>query len=150
MVEAARGRVAGKVALITGAAGGIGRATVRRLVEEGARIAAVDLPERLGELESLQDEVGGDAVLPLAADVTDQQSLDRAAAEAPESFGRIDVLFANAGVLLPEAPAEELDEVTWQKVIDIDLTGVWKTAKAVFPHLKRNPDGSSVDRKSVV
>ncbi|MGO1950949.1 MAG: SDR family oxidoreductase [Mycobacteriaceae bacterium] len=138
------GRVADRVALVTGAAGGIGDATVRRLVDEGARVAAVDLHGRAPDLEHLRDDLGAGAVLPLVGDVTDQASLDRAAAEAVEHFGRIDILFANAGILVPEGSVEDLDEETWQRIIDIDLTGVWRTAKAVFPHLKRNPQGSSV------
>jgi (+)-trans-carveol dehydrogenase len=128
------GRLEGKIAFITGAGAGIGAATAARFIEEGAEVAAVDLtpPEAF------------DHLLPLTADVRDQASLDAAVSATLERFGRIDVLFANAGVLLPEAPAEDLDEATWNTVIDIDLSGVWRTAKAVFPALKQNPRGSSV------
>ncbi|WP_282851735.1 SDR family oxidoreductase [Gulosibacter sediminis] len=128
------GRLAGKVAFITGAGAGIGLATAHRFIDEGAVVAAADLtpPD------------ANDSLLPLQVDVRDQASLDAAVAATLERFGRIDVLFANAGVLLPEAPAEELDEATWNTVIDIDLSGVWRTAKAVFPALKQNPNGSSV------
>ncbi|MDJ1370773.1 SDR family oxidoreductase [Gulosibacter molinativorax] len=128
------GRLSGKVAFITGAGAGIGAATAARFIEEGAEVAAVDL----------NPPAPTDHLLPLQADMRDQASLDAAVEATIEHYGRIDILFANAGVLLPETQAEDLDEATWNTVIDIDLSGVWRTAKAVFPALKQNPNGSSV------
>lgn len=139
------GRVEGKVALITGAAGGIGAATAERLIEEGARVIAADLERRQDALEALRAALPDpSALLPVVADVTDQASLEAAVAGGVEEFGRIDILFANAGVLLSEAPVEDLPETTWQTVLEVNLTGVVNTARAVFPVLKQNPDGSRV------
>lgn len=84
------------------------------------------------------------ALLPVVADVTDQTSVDAAVARGVEAFGTIDIVFANAGVLLQETPVEDLPDTTWQRVLDINLTGVMHTARATFPVLKKNPHGSSV------
>jgi (+)-trans-carveol dehydrogenase len=139
------GRVQGRIALVTGAAGGIGSATARRLIEEGAQVIAADLERRQESLAALRDSLPDpSALLPVVADVTDQSSLDAAVARGLEEFGRIDIVFANAGVLLQESPVEDLPDSTWRTVLDVNLTGVMNTARAVFPVLKRNPHGSSV------
>lgn len=141
----AGGRVQDKVAFITGASGGIGSATAVRLAEEGAHIVATDIAARREALEALRGRLPEHArLLALEADVTDQASLDAAVEGAVAEFGRIDIVHANAGILLPEGNAEDIGEQTWDRVIDIDLTGVWRTAKAAFPALKRNERGSSV------
>lgn len=139
------GRVAGRTAFITGAAGGIGSATALRLIEEGARVIAVDLDSQQETLRRLRDGLSDpDALLPLAADVTDRDSLADAADRGVRALGPLDIVFANAGVLRPEGPVEDIDHATWDGVVSINLTGVFHTAQATFPHLKRNPRGSSV------
>jgi NAD(P)-dependent dehydrogenase (short-subunit alcohol dehydrogenase family) len=139
------GRVAGKVAFLTGAAGGIGSATARRLLEEGARVIAADLERQQDVLAELRDSLPDPtALLPVTADVTDLGSVQAAVARGIEEYGRIDIVFANAGVLLQEAPVEDLPASVWRTVLDIDLTGVLHSAQATFPALKENPDGSSV------
>lgn len=139
------GRVAGRTALITGAAGGIGSATALRLIEEGARVIAVDLASQQDSLRRLREALPDPcALLPVAADVTDPESLADAAARGVRAFGVLDIVFANAGVLRPEGPVEDIDRGTWDSVVSINLTGVFHTAQATFPHLKENPRGSSV------
>lgn len=144
-LSASGGRVAGRTAFVTGAAGGIGSATVRRLIEEGARVIAADLDRQQGALEELRDSLDDpSALLPVTADVTDVASLEAAVARGVDAFGTIDIVFANAGVLLGETAVEDLPASTWKTVLDIDLTGVFHTAQATFPVLKKSPIGSSV------
>lgn len=139
------GRVAGKTAFITGAAGGIGTATTLRLIEEGARVVAVDLETAQPALARLRSRLDDPAaLLPVAADVVDLPSLTAAAEHGVQEFGALDVVFANAGVLLPEGPVEDIDPATWDTVISVNLTGVFHTAQATFPWLKQNQTGSSV------
>ena len=139
------GRVQDRIALVTGAAGGIGSATAQRLIEEGARVIAADLERQQEALEALRASLPHpSALLPVVADVTDRSSLDAAVARGLEEFGRIDIVFANAGVLLQESPVEDLPDSTWRTVLDVNLTGVMNTARAVFPVLKQNPNGSAV------
>jgi (+)-trans-carveol dehydrogenase len=138
------GRLDGKVAFITGAARGQGRAHAIRLAEEGADIVAVDVdgsvPTVPYELASRKDldrtaqevEARGRRVLARVADVRDQAALDGVVAEAIEVLGPIEVVCANAGVVV-YARTHELSEAQWQDVIDINLTGVWHTVKAAIP-----------------
>ncbi|MGO3152344.1 MAG: SDR family oxidoreductase [Galactobacter sp.] len=139
------GRVEGKVAFITGAAGGIGAATALRLIAEGARVVAVDLERRQPVLQQLRESLEDpSALLPVSADVTDLASLQRAAERGHREFGSLGIVFANAGVLVPEGPVEELPASAWDSLVSINLTGVVHTAQATFPLLKQNPEGSSV------
>lgn len=143
--SASTGRVAGRTALITGAAGGIGAAAARRLIDEGATVIAVDLERRQSMLRELRDTLPSpSALLPVSGDVTDIASLQGAVAEGVAAFGGLDIVFANAGILLPEAQVEEIPDATWESVLQVNLTGVFHTAQATFPELKRNPRGSSV------
>ncbi|MFD2467794.1 mycofactocin-coupled SDR family oxidoreductase [Amycolatopsis silviterrae] len=153
--------MAGKVALITGAARGMGRSHAVRLAEEGADIVAVDL---CAELETAphpgadgQDlastaqlvEKLGRRVIARQADTRDLPALQGVVDEAIAEFGHIDVVCANAGIS-SFGFAWELSEETWQEMIDVNLTGSWKTVKAVIPRmLERNEGGSIVFVSSV-
>lgn len=141
----AGGRVSGRTAFITGAAGGIGAATARRLIDEGASVVATDLERRLDDLYALRDSLDDPSrLVPVAADATDRASLSDAAQHAVSTFGLLDIMFANAGVLLPEAAVEEIDPATWSTTLSVNLSGVFHTAQATFPLLKQNARGSSV------
>jgi SDR family mycofactocin-dependent oxidoreductase len=148
-------RVAGKVAFITGAARGQGRSHAVRLAEEGASIIAVDIcadvptvsypmgtSEELDETVELVEKVGG-KIVARKADVRDQSALDEAVAAGIEAFGAIDVVSANAGIA-SFGRSWEMEEATWQDMIDIALTGVWHTAKAVLPGMVAAGRGGSV------
>ena len=138
------GRVEGKVAFITGAARGQGRAHAIRLAQEGASIVAVDFDtpidtvaypmatsDDLVKTVEMVEAVGGQIVA-AKADVRDQSSLDAAVARGIDRFGFIDIVCANAGIV-SYGPTWELTEQQWQDVIDIDLTGAWHTVKATVP-----------------
>jgi len=149
------GRVSGKVAFITGAARGQGRAHALRLAQEGADIVAVDscsdVPsleypmatvDDLHETERLVRDLDR-RVLARQVDVRDQGGLDQVAADAVESLGGIDIVSANAGVCGCR-PTFDLTDTEWQDMVDINMTGVWRTVKASVPHMISAGRGGSV------
>jgi SDR family mycofactocin-dependent oxidoreductase len=149
------GRVEGKVALITGAARGQGRSHAIRLAQEGADIIAVDLaaqvdsvPYPLATPEDLAQTVKevqalDRRIIATQADVRDYGALKAALDDGVAQLGRLDIVSANAGIL-SFSKADVMSEQAWQDVIDINLTGVWHTAKAAIPHLKAGGRGGSI------
>ena len=146
----------GKVAFITGAARGQGRAHALRLAEEGAEIIATDLagpvdtvsyapatPEDLAqtvrEVEALDRRI-----VSFTADIRDYEALKNGLDEGVAQLGRLDVLVANAGIINAVAPSWELDEANWQTMVDINLTGTWHACKAAVPHIIEQGPGGSV------
>ena len=126
--------------LVTGAASGIGRATVLRAIEEGAVVAAVDL-DRDG-LAALTDGVpAGTHIATAVVDVADREALTRAVTELVDEVGPLDGVFANAGVLPPPRSATDLDWDEWDRVLAVNLTGAMATLVASLPHLV---DGASL------
>jgi SDR family mycofactocin-dependent oxidoreductase len=149
------GRVAGKVAFITGAARGQGRSHAIRLAQEGADIIAVDLcgqvdsvpyamatpddlAETVKEVEALDRRI-----VATQADVRDYGAVKAAVADGVAQLGRLDIVSANAGIF-SFGTLEELDETHWQDMIDVNLTGVWHAAKAAIPHLRAAGGGSII------
>jgi SDR family mycofactocin-dependent oxidoreductase len=150
------GRVAGKVAFITGAARSQGRSHAIRLAQEGADIIAVDLAgpvesvtaypgateedlaETVKEVEALDRRI-----IATKADVRDSAALKAALDDGVAQLGKLDIVCANAGIYQIH-PALELDDAGWQETIDINLTGVWNTVKVALPHLVANQGGSII------
>lgn len=132
----------GRVALVTGAGSGIGKAAAILLAQEGARVGALDL--KMDELKELQDEVGkqGLAVTPLEADISSPEAMQRAVEKLVDAYGRLDIVFANAGINGVWAPIDELTPEDWTKTITNNLTGTFLTVKYAAPFLKRQ--GGSV------
>jgi NAD(P)-dependent dehydrogenase (short-subunit alcohol dehydrogenase family) len=130
-----------RVVLITGAAHEVGRALAVTFAREGADIIACDT-EQPSDLEQTGELVWahGSRCVVCHADVRDQASLDRAVLRGLDTFGHIDVAVANGG-LTHAQPFAEIDEQTWQTVIDVNLSGVWRTAKAVTPHMVQRRSG---------
>jgi NAD(P)-dependent dehydrogenase (short-subunit alcohol dehydrogenase family) len=131
----------GKVALITGASQGLGRALALAYAREGARVVINARGEEsirpvAGEVEAL-----GAEVLALAADVSKSADVRRLVDAATQRFDRIDVLVNNAGVLGPRVAIAEYPEDEWRRVIDANLTGPFLVSKAVVPHM---PEGGSI------
>jgi len=149
------GRVEGKVAFITGAARGQGRSHAVRLAGEGADIIAVDafqdigtVPYPMARAEDMaettrQVEALDRRIITRAADVRNFSSLKQAVDDGIAEFGRIDIVSANAGILSFGA-AHELNEETWADMLDINLSGVWRTAKAVIPQMIQQGTGGSI------
>jgi len=140
------GRLHGKVAVITGAASGIGRESALRFAAEGARVCVVDLADDAGK--QVAGEVDG---LYVHADVTSQEDVERVYAETAERFGGIDVLFNNAGIS-PADDASILDTTleAWQRVQDVNLKAVFLCCKHGIPHLLRRGGGSVINTASFV
>jgi NADP-dependent 3-hydroxy acid dehydrogenase YdfG len=126
--------LSGRVAVVTGASSGIGAAAARRLASAGARVAV--LARRGGQLEILVKEIerAGGVATAVPADVTDAGALGAAAAQIEDEFGPVDLLFNNAGVMLP-APVEELPVEQWQHQIDLNVTGLMNAIGAFVPQL---------------
>jgi NAD(P)-dependent dehydrogenase (short-subunit alcohol dehydrogenase family) len=122
-------RFTDKVALVTGGAGGIGRATALAFANEGARVVVVDLPgEGLHQTAQLITDQGGTA-LALACDVARSQDVVDALEETLTAFGRLDIAFNNAGVEQSRTPLADLDDTEWQRLIDVNLRGVYLCMK---------------------
>lgn len=143
------GRFAGKTALITGAAFGIGAATARRLAAEGAKVAVVDIDGVTAEKVARGICEDGGEAFPLVADVSDAKQVQAAFDEALSRWGRLDVLFANAGIAIPTGPLSEVPEENWRRVLDINLTGVFLCIKAALPPMRKQKSGVIIATSSV-
>jgi NAD(P)-dependent dehydrogenase (short-subunit alcohol dehydrogenase family) len=137
------GRVAGKVALVTGAGTGIGRAVSVRLAEEGAEVVVTSkTPGHVEETRRLAAEAAAREPLGLRLDVGDSDAVDHVVAQVVQRFGRIDILSNNAGIELVHSPSvlETTDE-EWERVFRVNMTGTFYACRAAAPHM---PDGASI------
>jgi SDR family mycofactocin-dependent oxidoreductase len=149
-----------RVALITGAAHGQGRAAALALAKEGYAVAALDVARPLpypgyelgtpDDLAGLADECGklGSKCLTFAGDVRDDEAVSAAVARTAAAFGRIDVLFNNAGICA-YGLAHELTEDAWDAMLDINLKGAWLVARRVIPHMIARRSGVIINNSSV-
>jgi (+)-trans-carveol dehydrogenase len=149
------GKLDGKVAFITGAARGQGRSHALRLAQEGADIIAVDIcaqvdsvgyplatPEDLAETVR-QVEALDRRIVASQADVRDSAALTKVVDDGVAELGRLDIVLANAGIA-SFAPVTELTDAMWDEMIDINLTGVFKTIRAAVPHLRAHGQGGAI------
>ncbi|MGE0420970.1 MAG: SDR family NAD(P)-dependent oxidoreductase [Reyranellaceae bacterium] len=128
-------RLKGKVAIITGAASGIGAASAKLFAEEGAQVLAVDRPG-----SAIDSVHAGDAsIVPLACDVTDDDAPGRIVEAALARFGGIDILFNNAGVSGRHF-AEEMTDEQWDRVMDVNVRAMFRICRAAIPHLRQRAD----------
>ena len=140
------GRLEDKVAVITGAASGIGREAARRFADEGAKVCVVDLNERTGE------EVAGELYgLYVHADVTDPDDVQRMYREASDHFGGVDILFNNAGISPPDDDTIlETEMDAWERVQNVNLKSVYLCCKHGIPYLLERGGGSVINTASFV
>ncbi len=127
--------------VVTGASGGIGRAVALRFLDIGWNVAL------LARRRSLLDEIaaGRPAALALAADVTDAAAVEAAFDAAAERFGRIDVLFNNAGIFGPIGAVDQIEPDDWRRVVEVNLTGMFLCARAAFGRMRRqSPRGGRI------
>ena len=122
----------GKVALVTGAARGIGFETARVLHARGASVAIIDLSQQAAEDAC---KAVGERTLAIAADVTDADAMTAAVAAIVERFGGLDIVVANAGVAPTQGPMVTVDPQEWERVVEIDLLGVWRTVHPTLEHV---------------
>lgn len=140
-------RLSNRVAIVTGAAHGLGSAYAAQLVEAGAAVAIVDI-NRDGA-DSVAGALGSDRVFAFRADVTDSEAVAAMTAAVAERWGRIDALVNNAGgALYPTAPAETFTREQWTRVIDVNLTSTWICSMAVLPYMRAARYGKIVNVSS--
>lgn len=124
-----------RTALVTGAGSGIGRATATVFAERGADLMLVDLDET--GLAGTRDRIGGEtAVETSIADVTDPEDVERTVSETVETFGGLDILHNNAGILHEPTPIDDIADATWDGILDVNLKGVFLGCKFAAPHLR--------------
>lgn len=134
-----------KVAVITGAAGGIGRAMAKRFVAEGAKVAIADL--NAAQAKATAAELGGHT-LAITMDVTDEESVNAGVATVVKHWGTVDVLIANAGVQIVHR-TEDFPFAEWKQLLAIHLDGAFLTTKACLPHMYKQKSGSVILMGSV-
>lgn len=141
-------KLTGKVAIITGGAGGIGLETAKRFLDEDAKgVLLVDLDEE--QLKNAAKSLESDRVEYFKADVSRSDEVKAYTEKAIQKFGRIDVLFLNAGIEGVVKPLTEYPEDMYDKVLAVNVKGVWLGLKHAFPHLKENGGGSVIITSSV-
>jgi NAD(P)-dependent dehydrogenase (short-subunit alcohol dehydrogenase family) len=141
-------RLAGQVAFVTGAGSGIGRATALAFAAEGAAVAVAGIPEDdVRETARLIEQDGGRA-LALTCDVTSEDDVRAALDQTVGTFGRLDVAFNNAGVEQSQTPLAELPTEEWQRIVDVDLTGVFLCMKHEIPLMQAAGGGAIVNTSS--
>jgi len=146
MQEPLSRRLEERVAIVTGGAGGIGLATVRRLASEGARVVVADVDPGAGK--SSADEVDG---LFVQVDVSNGAAVEQLYKTAYDTYGRIDIAFNNAGISPPEDDSILITGIdAWRRVQEVNLTSVYLCCKAVIPYMQRAGKGSIINTASFV
>lgn len=141
----ATGKLEGKVALVTGAGSGIGRASAELFATEGAQVVVVDVNADSARATTATIAAAGGEALAVPTDVADDASVRAMAAAATERFGRVDVLMSNAGILDSYEPAAETRDETWNRVLGVNLNGMFFTARALIPGMLENGGGAIVN-----
>jgi len=145
-------RLSGKVILVTGAASGMGRVATRVFAEQGAKVVAADRDEDgLRSTLAEADVAHAAAILPVVADVTRDEEVARMVAAGVDRFGKLNVLYNNAGVMPDEdTSVEATDEATWRRVLDVNLQGVARSCRHGIPALRAAGGGSIINIASFV
>ncbi len=135
----------GKVAIVTGAARGLGKAYCLRLAEKGVKVVAVDIADVAGTISEI--ESNGGAALGLKVDVTLEEETLRMAEETVKRFGRIDILINNAAILygIKLAPFYEIGLEEWDQMMAVNVKGQWLCARAVFPQMRKQGKGKIIN-----
>lgn len=143
-----RGRVAERVAIVTGAASGIGRASAIRLAQEGAAVVCVDLNEKAASECADEINKSGGVAYSARCDISDSTACNKVVADCVGKYGNVDILVNNAGVNLPGVFHEVSDE-TIMKTLSVNVMGAMYLARAVIPFMLKNSRGSIINMSSV-
>jgi len=139
----------GKVALVTGAASGMGLATARAFAEAGASVVMTDFREDLVQAEAAKITATGQRAIAMKCDVSNDEDVRRMVERTSSQFGSIDAAFNNAGVMAKSAPMAESSRDEWDRVIGINLRGVWSCMKYELQQMERQGRGAIVNNASV-
>jgi NAD(P)-dependent dehydrogenase (short-subunit alcohol dehydrogenase family) len=139
--------LAGKVAVITGGAGGLGLAIAEQMALAGAKVALVDVKAELVRAAAQSLQAKGYSALPVAADVSDGTSVRAAVEAVVAAWGRVDILVNNAGIC-PLTPPEEITEAEWDRVLGVNLKGTFLFSQAVMPVMRRQHSGKIINMTS--
>jgi NAD(P)-dependent dehydrogenase (short-subunit alcohol dehydrogenase family) len=140
-------QLSGKVALITGGASGIGRATALLFAREGATVAIADLNAQAGKAAATEITQSGGRAIFEPADVTEAEDCRRLADRAIREFGRIDILFNNAGIIR-RATVLDLSEEDWDRVMTVNVKSIYLLSREVIPHMQKQGGGSIINAAS--
>jgi NAD(P)-dependent dehydrogenase (short-subunit alcohol dehydrogenase family) len=139
-------RLKDRVAIVTGAARGIGQAYCLALAREGAKVVAADILSCAETVAKVQD--AGGEVLGVTADVASTPSTQAMAAQALQRFGRIDILVNNAAILAKPTPFDQISEAEWERVMAVNIKGMWLCCKAVIPVMRQQGKGKIINISS--
>ena len=141
-----------RVAIVTGGAHGIGRAIVQALSDNGAHIVIVDIDAEAGEKAANEIIEGGGSCMSLAGDVSDTEQMEAVAEQIMDRLGRINILINNAGINTrsDRVPIHQYSLEDWNRIVQVDLTGVFVTSRAIIPELLKNPDGGRIVNTSSI
>ncbi len=145
------GKMDGLVAIVTGASRGLGRAIAREYAREGAKVVACARSQSPTGLSGTLQETAasiraeGGEILPIACDVTDEAQVGELVRQTMAEYGRIDVLFNNAGVMVLGETLLEIDAVRWKQVVDVNVTGTYMVSRAVVPQMIEQKRGSIIN-----
>ena len=143
-------RVKGKTAIVTGGASGIGRAASVLLAKEGARVAVTDITDDAGEVVVEEIIKNGGAADYWHMNVADEKEVEKVFSEIYDKYGKINILVNNAGIPGSMTPTHELPTEEWNRVIDIDLNGVFYCTKHVINYMKKSGGGSIINMSSML
>ncbi|MCE3237754.1 MAG: short-chain dehydrogenase [Gammaproteobacteria bacterium] len=142
-------RVKDKVVIVTGGALGIGQAACYLLAQEGAKVAVTDINPVEGEKVKKQITDEGGIAEFWSMDTSHEEDVSKVFSEVNKTFGKIDVLVNNAGIAGVNKPTDEIDEAEWDKVINVNVKGVFFCTKHVIPYMKKNDSGSIINLSSI-
>jgi len=140
--------LAGKTALVTGAGSGIGRASAMRFAAEGADVVVADVVEETGRETVERIEAGGGDATFVEVDVSDLASVERAVDVAVDTYGSLEFAHNNAGILTDFVEVTGIDEAQWDRIIDVNLKGIWTCLKAELPVMESQGGGAIVNTAS--
>lgn len=142
-------RLANKIAIITGAGSGIGKASAYLFAKEGAKLVVADINDTGGEETVAKIKERGHEAIYVHADVSKALDVEYIVKTSMEKFGRIDILFNNAGVRIRSSPVEAIEESAWDKLYAINVKSIFLTAKYIVPEMKKSRNGVIINNASI-